>query len=142
MKPVTETKVYRAEVTNAEKRVVVKIIPPSGAGAFSRSFYAICDAERWLPRLSRAGLRTRDCVYFIEKQVPAFELPTIRPILIADRRTSQRHRLLELLADGKRKHVATSVNSYLGFENFLMNIILFTYLHTASGIVANLQRWA
>jgi len=35
MKAAAETKVYKAEVTSAEKRVVVTIIPPNGACAFS-----------------------------------------------------------------------------------------------------------
>jgi hypothetical protein len=55
MKATAETTVYRAEVTNAERRVVVTIIPPSGADAFSRSFYAICDAERWLSSFHGSG---------------------------------------------------------------------------------------
>jgi hypothetical protein len=96
-KTVMQTKLYQAEITNAEKRVIVAIMPPSGTGAFSRSFYTICDAERWLFRLSRVGLKTRDCAYLVEKGIPVFELPPVGPIVIADRRTSRRHDLPELL---------------------------------------------
>ena len=88
---------YRAEISNIEKRVVVAIALPSGVHAFTRSFYAICDAERWLVRLARVGLRTRDYAYLLEKDVSAVDLPPVGPIAIVDKRLARRSQLPEFI---------------------------------------------
>lgn len=88
---------YRAEIRNIEKRVVVAIVLPSGVHAFTRSFYAICDAERWLVKLSRVGLRTRDYAFLLENKVSAVDLPPVGPIAIVDKRTAHRHQLPEFI---------------------------------------------
>lgn len=58
---------YAAEITNAEGRILVVIRPPSSITTFSRSFYAICDAERWLLKLARNGLSGRDRTRLLKK---------------------------------------------------------------------------
>jgi hypothetical protein len=81
---------YVAEIANADGRILVTIIPPSSMTTFSRSFHAICDAERWLLRLVRAGLSARDRARLLEQELVAFEIASIGPIRIVDNRRSKR----------------------------------------------------
>ncbi len=81
---------YVAEVINAEGRILVTIIPLSSPVRFCRSFHAICDAERWLSRLVRAGLSARDRTRLLEHELRAFDGEALGPIRIADHRQSKR----------------------------------------------------
>lgn len=81
---------YVAEIANAEGRILVTIMPPSSVTTFSRSFHAICDAERWLLRLARVGLSARDCARLLEQGLVAFEVGATGPIRIVDNRRSKR----------------------------------------------------
>jgi hypothetical protein len=84
---------FQAEISNADGRVVVAVITPDGTSVFSRSFHVICDAERWLTKLARVGLRKRECKYLREKDALPFELAPLGPIQISDKRASKRFQL-------------------------------------------------
>jgi hypothetical protein len=89
---------YLAEISNNDGRIFVLVKSLDASVNVSRSFHNICDAERWLLRLSRTGLRKRDWPYLLEKQMPSFELPPIGPIRIVDCRVSKRMALPEVLS--------------------------------------------
>ena len=89
-------RMFKAEISSSGGKVVVVVTTPDDATAFSRSFHAICDAERWLARLARAGLQKRECAYLLEKSILPFELGPLGPIQILDKRTSRRFQLPEL----------------------------------------------
>lgn len=88
---------YRAEITSVEQKIIVTVVPPAREAVFRRSFYAICDAERWLIRLARSGMRKRDCVYLLERDTLPFELPPLSAIRIVDKRPSKRFALPDIL---------------------------------------------
>lgn len=81
---------YVAEVANAEGRILVTIISASSAVRFCRLFHAICDAERWLSRLARVGLSTRDRTRLLEHELLTFDVDALGPIRIADYRQLKR----------------------------------------------------
>lgn len=142
MKATVETTVYRAEVTNAERRVVITIIPPSDAGAFSRSFHAICDAERWLSGLSRVGLRARDCTYLVEKQVPVFELPQLDLLLLRTKGHLNGISCHIWLADRKKQARSVRSEQLYCAPKFPDKDGLGHVCAYRRCIVVNLQRWA
>jgi hypothetical protein len=82
--------IYTAEITSVDGRILVTISAPTPALRFSRLFHAICDAERWLSKLARAGLGQRDWMRIQEKDVERFELAAMAPIKIVDKRRSKR----------------------------------------------------
>lgn len=84
---------FKAEISNADRRVVVAVTTPDGTSVFSRSFHAICDAERWLTKLARVGLQKRECKYLLEKDAVPFELAPLGPIQISDKRPAKRFQL-------------------------------------------------
>lgn len=79
-----------AEIVNAEGRILVTIIAPSSAVTFCRSFHAICDAERWLLRLARAGLSSRDRARLQKQELLTFGVGALGPIRTIDDRQSKR----------------------------------------------------
>lgn len=81
---------YVAEVASAAGGILVTVSSSTSTMKFSRSFRAICDAERWLLKLVHVGLNNRDCVHFKEKELIAFELPPMRSIQINDKRRAKR----------------------------------------------------
>lgn len=91
----TNKPTYVAEIANIQGGILVTIFPPESTTTFSRSFHAICDAERWLARLARVGLRSRDCARLLEKELLAFELAATGPIRVVDNRRSKRCSLPE-----------------------------------------------
>jgi hypothetical protein len=89
---------YWAEISTVERRILVVVKSPDIDVMFSRSFHNICDAEHWLLRLCRIGLRKQDCSYLLEPHVPAFELPPIGVIRVLDKRVSKRMTLPEVVS--------------------------------------------
>jgi hypothetical protein len=87
---------YKAEIASVEQKIIVVVISPDSATIFRRSFHTICDAERWLSRLARAGIRKRDCAYLLKKDTLPFELPPLRAIRVCDKRQSKRFELPEI----------------------------------------------
>lgn len=81
---------YVAEVTNAEGRILVTIISANSAVRLCRWFQAICDVERWLSRLARVGLSTRDRTRLLEHELLAFDVDALGPIQIVDYRQLKR----------------------------------------------------
>lgn len=84
---------FKAEITSADRKVVVVVSTIGGASVFCRSFHAICDAERWLTRLVRVGVQKSDFRYLLEKDLSPFELGPLGPIQILDKRMVKRFQL-------------------------------------------------
>jgi hypothetical protein len=84
---------FKAEISSADRRVVVAVMTHDGTSVFSRSFHAICDAERWLTKLARVGLKKREWKYLLEKDALPVELAPLGPIQILDKRASKRFQL-------------------------------------------------
>ena len=87
---------YVAEVANAEGRILVTIISANSAVRFCRLFHAICDVERWLSRLARVGLSTRDRTRLQEHDLLAFDVDAFGPIRTVDYRQLKRCALPEV----------------------------------------------
>jgi hypothetical protein len=87
---------FKAEISSSKGRVMVAVTTPDEESVFSRSFHAICDAERWLARLARVGPQKRECIYLLEKGISPFELGALGQIRISDKRTSRRFQLPKL----------------------------------------------
>jgi hypothetical protein len=84
---------FKAEILSVDRRVVVAVSTPDGTSVFSRSFHAICDAERWLARLARVGIQKSDYRYLLAKDISLLELRPLGPIQILDKRTFKRFQL-------------------------------------------------
>jgi len=82
-----------AALSNENRRVLVEVTLPDRELTISRSFAAICDAERWLAKLVSVGLRKTDCKYLINKTIVPFELQAMGPIRIIDKRVAKRFEL-------------------------------------------------
>ena len=90
---------YVAQISNFQSKILVTIVPPNSGAPFSRSFHAICDAERWLSKLVRVGMRTRECARLLEVDRDAFELAATGPIRIIDNRRAKRCSLPNFLRE-------------------------------------------
>ena len=88
---------YTAEITRVDQKIIVAVMQSASETVFRRSFYAICDAEHWLIRLARSGMRKPDCVYLLERDTLPFELPPLGVIRISDKRSSKRFALPDIL---------------------------------------------
>ena len=72
-----------ATISSENKRVCVELSLLDCERTISRSFHAICDAERWLKKLVERGLQQSDCKYLFD---PA------RTICTATSRTNSHYR--------------------------------------------------
>lgn len=79
-----------AAISSGNRRVIVEVTVTECALTISRSFAAICDAERWLAKLVSSGLSKADCKYLFDKKIVPFELQAVGPIRIIDKRITKR----------------------------------------------------
>jgi hypothetical protein len=82
-----------ATISSANQRILVEVTLPDPELTISRSFHAICDAERWLTKMAGVGLSKTDCKYLLDETIVPFELPPVGPIRIVDKRVSKRFEL-------------------------------------------------
>jgi hypothetical protein len=82
-----------ATIRSENRRVLVELTLLDCDRRISRSFYTICDAERWLAKLVERGLNQSDCIYLLDKPKMSFELPPVGPIRIIDKRVTKRFAL-------------------------------------------------
>jgi hypothetical protein len=89
---------YLAEIDKIEGRILVIVRSLDSDVTLTRAFHNICDAEHWLLRLSRKGLRMQDCSHLLEQPIPSFELPPVGPVRILDKRVGKRTTLSEIVS--------------------------------------------
>lgn len=82
-----------AMISSENRWVLVEVTLTDHKITISRSFHAICDAERWLVKLVRVGLRDSERKYLNDKTILPFELQPVGPIRIIDKRLAKRFEL-------------------------------------------------
>lgn len=82
-----------ATISSENKRVLVELSLLDCERTISRSFHAICDAERWLAKLVEGGVHQKDCKYLLDQPQVPFALPPVGPIRIIDKRVIRRFAL-------------------------------------------------
>jgi hypothetical protein len=87
-----------AAISSDNRRVLVEVTLTDPELTISRSFHAICDAERWLAKLVGIGLSKTECKCLIDKTIVPFALPPLGPIRIVDKRLSKRFELPEIFS--------------------------------------------
>jgi hypothetical protein len=87
-----------ATISSENRRVCVELSLLDCERTISRSFRAICDAERWLKKLVERGLQQSDCKYLFDPPQVPFALPPVGPIRIIDKRVTKRFALPAVFA--------------------------------------------
>lgn len=87
-----------AIISSENKRVCVELSLLDCERTISRSFHAICDAERWLKKLVERGLQQSDWKYLLDPPQVPFALPPVGPIYIIDKRVTKRFALPAVFA--------------------------------------------
>lgn len=87
-----------ATISSENKRVLVELSVVDCERTISRSFHAVCDAERWLAKLVERGLQQKDCKYLLDQPQVPFALPPVGPIRIIDKRMAKRFAFPTILA--------------------------------------------
>jgi len=94
--PLSTPPIYHADVTNHDGQIFVVLYGTERL--FSRTFYNICDAERWLTTLARHGLTQRATSYLNDEGKVVKAMGPLGAIAVQDKRVRKRASLRAVFA--------------------------------------------